>query len=175
MSSARDHAREIDGGACAEAVGITLRVNGKSLRLQVDPATTLLDLLRERLDLTGTKKGCDHGQCGACTVLVDGQRINACLALAVTKDGAEVLTIEGLAEGDVLHPLQDAFIEEDAFQCGYCTSGQICSALGLIREGRAKSPPDIRELMSGNLCRCGAYPNIVRAIERVMADEGKTP
>jgi xanthine dehydrogenase YagT iron-sulfur-binding subunit len=168
MSRVQGRAEEVDVGADAGAVWVALEVNGKALRLQVDPSTTLLDLLRERLRLTGTKKGCDHGQCGACTVLVDGQRINACLALAVMKDGSEVTTIEGVAEGDVLHPLQAAFIEEDAFQCGYCTSGQICSALGLLREGRAKTAPEIRELMSGNLCRCGAYTNIVRAIERVI-------
>src|SRR6185369_14184577 len=133
--------------------------------LQVEPWTTLLDLLRDGLNLTGTKKGCDHGQCGACTVLVDGERINSCLALAVMKDGAEVTTIEGLAVGDVLHPLQDAFIEHDAFQCGYCTPGQICSAVGMLREGKAKTTDDVRELMSGNICRCGAYLNIVAAIE----------
>jgi len=129
----------------------------------------LLDLLREHLDLTGTKKGCDHGQCGACTVLVDGRRINACLSLAIMQDGASITTIEGLADGDTLHPLQRAFVEHDAFQCGYCTPGQICSAVGLIDEGHAQTRDDIRELMSGNICRCGAYPNIVAAIEQVMA------
>jgi len=133
----------------------------------------LLDLLRERLDLTGTKKGCDHGQCGACTVLVDGKRINSCLTLAVMKDGAEITTIEGLANGDDLHPLQAAFVEYDAFQCGYCTPGQICSAVGLMSEGRAETTDDIRELMSGNICRCGAYPNIVAAIENVMQSNGQ--
>jgi len=152
---------------------IELTVNGTRRRMEVAPWTTLLDLLREEMDLTGTKKGCDHGQCGACTVLVDGQRINSCLALAVTKDGAEIVTIEGLAAGDgTLHPLQEAFIEHDAFQCGYCTPGQICSAVGLLKEGRAKSADEIRELMSGNLCRCGAYPNIVAAIEQAMRQEG---
>jgi xanthine dehydrogenase YagT iron-sulfur-binding subunit len=136
----------------------------------------LLDLLRERLDLTGTKKGCDHGQCGACTVLVDGKRINSCLTLAVMKDGAQIVTIEGLARGEELHPMQKAFIEMDAFQCGYCTPGQICSAVGLLQEGHARSADDIRELMSGNICRCGAYPNIVAAIEQVMrAKRGKAP
>jgi xanthine dehydrogenase YagT iron-sulfur-binding subunit len=129
---------------------------------------TLLDLLRERLGLTGTKKGCDHGQCGACTVLIDGKRMNACLVLAVTRYGAEVTTIEGLGTPDALHPLQQAFIDHDAFQCGYCTPGQICSAAGLIAEGRARSREEIRELMSGNLCRCGAYTNIVDAIEEVL-------
>lgn len=147
---------------------ITLKVNGAEKRLEVAPWTTLLDLLRERLDLTGTKKGCDHGQCGACTVLVDGRRVNSCLTLAIMKDGAEVVTIEGLAEGGALHPLQQAFIEHDAFQCGYCTPGQICSAVGLMNEGRAKTADDIRELMSGNVCRCGAYPNILAAVQEVM-------
>ena len=147
---------------------ITLKINGVKNQIELAPWTTLLDALREYLDLTGTKKGCDHGQCGACTVLVDGKRINSCLALSIMKDGAEITTIEGLAEGDVLHPLQSAFIEHDAFQCGYCTPGQICSAVGLIGEGRAETEDDIRELMSGNICRCGAYPNIVAAIQQVM-------
>jgi xanthine dehydrogenase YagT iron-sulfur-binding subunit len=147
---------------------VTLHVNGVARQLSVAPWTTLLDALRLHLDLTGTKKGCDHGQCGACTVLVDGRRINSCLTLAVMKDGAQVTTIEGLAQGNALHPLQQAFIEHDAFQCGYCTPGQICSAAGLIAEGRAHTADDIRELMSGNICRCGAYPNIVAAIEEVM-------
>jgi xanthine dehydrogenase YagT iron-sulfur-binding subunit len=147
---------------------VSLLVNGVARRLTIAPWTTLLDALRLHLDLTGTKKGCDHGQCGACTVLVDGRRINSCLTLAVMKDGAQVTTIEGLAQGSTLHPLQQAFIEHDAFQCGYCTPGQICSAAGLIAEGRAKTADDIRELMSGNICRCGAYPNIVAAIEEVM-------
>ena len=124
--------------------------------------------MRDHLDLTGTKKGCDHGQCGACTVLVDGRRVNSCLTLAVMKDGANVTTIEGLATKDALHPLQQAFIDHDAFQCGYCTPGQICSAVGLIAEGKAKSADEIRELMSGNICRCGAYPNIVAAIQQAM-------
>jgi xanthine dehydrogenase YagT iron-sulfur-binding subunit len=146
---------------------ITLKVNGVEQRLEVAPWTTLLDLLRERLNLTGTKKGCDHGQCGACTVLVNGRRVNSCMTLAIMKDGAEVVTIEGLADGGALHPLQQAFIERDAFQCGYCTPGQICSAVGLMNEGRAKTEDDIRELMSGNICRCGAYPNILSAIQDV--------
>jgi xanthine dehydrogenase YagT iron-sulfur-binding subunit len=149
-------------------IAITLDVNGVEHKLNVAPWTTLLDALREHLDLTGTKKGCDHGQCGACTVLADGRRINACLTLAVMKDGAQVTTIEGLAQGPMLHALQQAFIEHDAFQCGYCTPGQICSAAGLIAEGRARSADEIRELMSGNLCRCGAYPNILAAIEQVL-------
>jgi xanthine dehydrogenase YagT iron-sulfur-binding subunit len=147
---------------------ITLKVNGEEKRLEIAPWTTLLDALRERLNLTGTKKGCDHGQCGACTVLVDGKRINSCMALAIMKDGAEVVTIEGLARGDALHPLQQAFIEHDAFQCGYCTPGQICSAAGLMNEGRAQTADEIRELMSGNICRCGAYPNILTAIQQAM-------
>jgi xanthine dehydrogenase YagT iron-sulfur-binding subunit len=156
----------------AEAT-IELHVNGVARRLTIAPWTTLLDALRLYLDLTGTKKGCDHGQCGACTVLVDGRRINSCLTLAVMKDGAQVTTIEGLAQGSTLHPLQQAFIEHDAFQCGYCTPGQICSAAGLIAEGKAHTSDDIRELMSGNICRCGAYTNIVAAIDEVMAGSGK--
>ena len=145
---------------------ISLTVNGvrKDVSLE-DPRVTLLDLLRERLFLTGTKKGCDRGQCGACTVLVDGRRVNACLALAVTLDGAEVLTIEGLADGDRLHPVQAAFIEHDGFQCGFCTPGQIMSAVGLIQEGEARADPArIQEGMSGNLCRCGAHAGIVDAV-----------
>ena len=151
-----------------ETVGISLTINGEVRTLQVAPWTTLLDLLREGLDLTGTKKGCDHGQCGACTVLVDGKRINSCLALAVMKDGAEITTIEGLGRAGAMHPLQEAFVEHDAFQCGYCTPGQICSAAGMIAEGHARSRDEIREAMSGNICRCGAYTNIVDAIEDVM-------
>ena len=147
---------------------VTLHVNGIERKLVVTPWTSLLDALRLYLDLTGTKKGCDHGQCGACTVLVDGRRIYSCLTLAIMKDGAQVTTIEGLAQGSAPHPLQQAFIEHDAFQCGYCTPGQICSAAGLIAEGRAHTADEIRELMSGNICRCGAYSNIVAAIEEVM-------
>ena len=149
-------------------IGITLTINGQRRELQVAPWTTLLDLLRERLDLTGTKKGCDHGQCGACTVLIDGKRINSCLKLAVSVDGSDITTIEGLGQPGNLHPLQAAFIEHDAFQCGYCTPGQICSAQGLINEGHARSREEVREQMSGNICRCGAYTNIVDAIEDVM-------
>src|SRR6202140_4280041 len=151
-----------------DKISVELIVNGAETKLSVAPWTTLLDALREHLDLTGTKKGCDHGQCGACTVLVDGRRINSCLTLAVMKDGAKVTTIEGLAANDALHPLQQAFIDHDAFQCGYCTPGQICSAAGLIAEGKAKSADQIRELMSGNICRCAAYPNIVAAIKQAM-------
>jgi xanthine dehydrogenase YagT iron-sulfur-binding subunit len=156
-------------------MAVTLHVNGIERKLAIAPWTTLLDALRLHLDLTGTKKGCDHGQCGACTVLVDGRRIYSCLTLAVMKDGAQVITIEGLAQGNTLHPLQQAFIEHDALQCGYCTPGQICSAASLIAEGKAGSADDIRELMSGNICRCGAYPNIVAAIEQVMFGKKETP
>jgi xanthine dehydrogenase YagT iron-sulfur-binding subunit len=151
-----------------EMVSVSLTVNGSLQTLSLAPRTTLLDVLREHLDLTGTKKGCDQGQCGACTILIDGRRINSCLTFAAMYDGAQITTIEGLAVNGVLHPLQQAFIDHDAFQCGYCTSGQICSAAGLIAEGRAKSADEIRELMSGNICRCGAYPNIVAAIEQVV-------
>jgi len=151
-----------------EKTPVRLTVNGNRMELTVAPWTTLLDALRDHLNLTGTKKGCDHGQCGACTVLVDGRRINSCLTLAVMKEGAEIVTIEGLAPDGALHPLQQAFIDHDAFQCGYCTSGQICSAAGLIAEGKARTPNEIRELMSGNICRCGAYPNIVAAILQAM-------
>jgi xanthine dehydrogenase YagT iron-sulfur-binding subunit len=143
---------------------ISLRVNGADRTLAVDPRTTLLDALRDRLGLTGAKKGCDHGQCGACTVLVDGRRVLSCLTLAVAAEGAGVTTIEGLARGDALHPVQAAFVEHDAFQCGFCTPGQILSAVGLIAEGRARTEGEVREAMSGNLCRCGAYPNIVAAV-----------
>ncbi|MFZ3238014.1 MAG: (2Fe-2S)-binding protein [Stellaceae bacterium] len=154
--------------AVPDKIPVSLVVNGVETQLEIAPWTSLLDALRDRLDLTGTKKGCDHGQCGACTVLVDGRRILSCLTLAVMKDGAEVTTIEGLAADGALHPLQQAFIDHDAFQCGYCTPGQICSAAGLIAEGRAKTADEIRELMSGNICRCGAYPNIVAAIQQAM-------
>jgi xanthine dehydrogenase YagT iron-sulfur-binding subunit len=144
----------------------TLTVNGVTQTIQLDdPRVTLLDLLRERLELTGTKKGCDRGQCGACTVIVDGRRINSCLALAISHDGADVLTIEGLADGDLLHPVQEAFLTHDGLQCGFCTPGQIMSAIGLIREGQAGDDPErVREGMSGNLCRCGAYQGITQAV-----------
>jgi xanthine dehydrogenase YagT iron-sulfur-binding subunit len=168
----------------AELANVTLLVNGEEHSLELDTRTSLLDLLREHLGLTGAKKGCDHGQCGACTVLLDGRRANACLALAVAHDGAEIVTIEGLAQNSSLHPLQAAFVEHDAFQCGYCTPGQICSAIGMLDEVEAGWPShvshdvaaqpsldahEIRERMSGNICRCGAYPNIVAAIEEVSS------
>jgi xanthine dehydrogenase YagT iron-sulfur-binding subunit len=156
-------------------VPVTLQVNGRKYELKLEPRVTLLDALREYLGLTGTKKGCDHGQCGACTVLVDGRRIYSCLTLAVMQAGARVTTIEGLADGDRLHPVQEAFLHRDAFQCGYCTSGQICSAVGLLNEGQARSDADIRELMSGNICRCGAYPNIVAAIQDARAGQKNGP
>jgi xanthine dehydrogenase YagT iron-sulfur-binding subunit len=158
---------------------MTLQVNGAQRSVSADTRTSLLDLLREQLDLTGTKKGCDHGQCGACTVLIDGRRANSCLALAVACDGAEITTVEGLADGAEPHPLQTAFMDFDAFQCGYCTPGQLCSAAGMLAEGGPSAvtadltddPPltaeEIRERMNGNLCRCGAYVNIVAAIEEV--------
>jgi len=150
-------------------VDLTLRINGADRALKVDPRVTLLDLLREGLGMTGTKKGCDMGQCGACTVLVDGRRVNSCLALAASVNGAAVTTIEGLApDGDKLHPVQAAFLAEDGFQCGYCTPGQIMSAVALLAEGHATSDDEIRERMSGNICRCGAYPNIVAAIRRAQ-------
>jgi xanthine dehydrogenase YagT iron-sulfur-binding subunit len=152
--------------AMADLIPVNLRVNGKSYPLQIEPQVTLLDALRERIGLTGSKKGCDRGQCGACTVLADGHRINSCLALAASYEGAEITTVEGLAHGEELHPIQAAFIKHDGFQCGYCTSGQIMSAVGLLREG---CPPGmtVRECMSGNICRCGAYNGIVAAIEEV--------
>jgi xanthine dehydrogenase YagT iron-sulfur-binding subunit len=151
----------------ANTRSITLNINGTPRTLQVAPYVSLLDGLREYLDLTGTKKGCDHGQCGACTVLCDGKRIISCLTLAVMKDGSEITTIEGIAGEEGLHPLQKAFIEHDAFQCGYCTPGQICSAIGMFQEGKAKTRADVQELMSGNLCRCGANTNIINAIMEV--------
>jgi xanthine dehydrogenase YagT iron-sulfur-binding subunit len=157
-----------NGRTLPDAVPVAITINGTLRQLDLLPWTTLLDLLRDELNLTGTKKGCDHGQCGACTVLVDGKPINACLTLAVMKDGSAVTTIEGLAGAGELHPMQEAFIQHDAFQCGYCTPGQICSAVALIEEGHARTREEIRELMSGNLCRCGAYVNIVGAIEHVM-------
>ena len=161
-------ALRVDPAQPIGTVPIALTINGQRRSLQVEPWTTLLDLLREGEQLTGTKKGCDHGQCGACTVLVDGRRMNSCLLLAVTRDGADITTIEGLASGDTLHPLQQAFMDHDAFQCGYCTPGQICSAKALIDEGVAHTRDEVREAMSGNLCRCGAYTNIVDAVLSVL-------
>jgi xanthine dehydrogenase YagT iron-sulfur-binding subunit len=152
----------------APSISVNLTINGTRHALTLDPRSTLLDILREHLDLTGSKKGCDQGQCGACTVLIDGRRVLSCLTLAVMKEGASITTVEGLAKDGKLHPLQQAFIDHDAFQCGYCTPGQICSAAGLIAEGKAKSADEIRELMSGNICRCGAYSNIVAAIQQAM-------
>ncbi len=153
--------------ALFEKIPLNLEINGKAYSLTVEPRVTLLDLLREQLHLTGTKKGCDYGQCGACTVHVNGKRINSCLSLAVMNEGKKITTIEGLADGDKLHPMQDAFIKHDGFQCGYCTPGQIMSALACINEGHANSRDEIREFMSGNICRCGAYPNIVDAVLEV--------
>jgi xanthine dehydrogenase YagT iron-sulfur-binding subunit len=152
---------------------VQLRINGNEHRLRLDTRTTLLDALREHIGLSGTKKGCDLGQCGACTILIDGRRVNACLTLAVMQQGKEIVTIEGLAKEGELHPMQAAFIEEDGFQCGYCTPGQIISAVGLLDEGRTGSDAEIREFMSGNLCRCGAYPKIVAAIRSVAARGGR--
>ena len=152
-------------------IACELTVNGERHALRIEPRVTLLDALRERLHLYGTKKGCDHGQCGACTVLVDGTRVNACLTLAITHTGAQIQTIEGLASGELLHPMQQAFVTHDALQCGYCTPGQIMSACGLVAEGQAHSDAEIREAMSGNLCRCGAYANIVAAVRSVVDGE----
>lgn len=169
-----------------DALPLNFFVNGQSRTLSVDASATLLDVLREQLTLSGTKKGCDHGQCGACTVLVDGRRINACLTLAIMQEGRSITTIEGLADGDILHDLQKAFVEHDAFQCGYCTPGQICSAVGFVNEGHASAERSrdaksdealrdvIREFMSGNLCRCGAYTNIVDAIMDVLKKRERT-
>ena len=148
-------------------VPLSLRINGKEHRLRVDTRTTLLDCLRETVALTGTKKGCDHGQCGACTVHVNGRRVNSCLSLALMNDGDEITTIEGLGTPDELHPMQAAFVAHDAYQCGYCTSGQIMSAVALLKEPCGPDDADVKELMSGNICRCGAYPNIVAAIQQV--------
>lgn len=158
-----------------EKIGLILKINGVQHQLNIEPRVTLLDALREYLGLTGTKKGCDRGECGACTVLVDGKRINSCLTLAVMQMGKSIITIEGLAENEQLHPIQKAFIEHDAFQCGYCTSGQIVSAVGLLAEMQPKSDTEIREGMSGNLCRCGAYHHIVAAVREVVENTENAP
>ena len=153
-----------------ETHSIALKINGSPYHLNLLPWVSLLDTLREELHLTGTKKGCDHGQCGACTVLIDGKRVLSCLTLSVMKDGAEITTIEGIAGEEELHPLQKAFIENDAFQCGYCTPGQICSAVGMLQEGKANTREEVQELMSGNLCRCGASKGIIDAIMQVKQE-----
>lgn len=162
-------ASELDEKAAAyfEKVPVSLEINGAVQKLSIEPRVTLLDLLREQLALPGTKKGCDHGQCGACTVHVDGKRVLSCMSLAVMQEGKMITTIEGLADGDKLHPMQEAFIKHDGFQCGYCTPGQIMSGVACIREGHANSDDEIREYMSGNICRCGAYSNIVKAVADV--------
>jgi xanthine dehydrogenase YagT iron-sulfur-binding subunit len=158
--------------SATESVTVTLTINGAAHTLAIEPRVTLLDALREHLGMYGTKKGCDHGQCGACTVLVNGERVNSCLTLAVMHPGDDITTIEGLADGDALHPVQAAFIKHDAFQCGYCTPGQICSAVALIKEGHAKTDAEISEQMAGNICRCGAYQNIVAAVREAMQPTG---
>lgn len=166
--------KKLDETAAAyfEKQSLRLEINGKPYDLSVEPRTTLLDLLREQLHLTGSKKGCDHGQCGACTVHVNGRRVLSCLSLAVMQDGKKITTIEGLGTEDHLHPMQEAFIKHDGFQCGYCTPGQIMSAVACVREGHAGSEEEIRAYMSGNICRCGAYPNIVDAILEVNSKGG---
>ena len=152
---------------------VSLRINGQAKTLRLEPRTTLLDALREYLDLTGTKKGCDHGQCGACTVHIDGQRVNSCLTLAMMAQGKEITTIEGLAKDNALHPMQEAFLKHDGFQCGYCTPGQIMSGVACVREGHATTEEQAREWMSGNLCRCGAYPNILAAVREAAGQPDK--
>ncbi|MET0310489.1 MAG: (2Fe-2S)-binding protein [Burkholderiaceae bacterium] len=159
-------------GPGAQRLNVRINVNGREVSAPVTPNVSLLDFLRDRVGLTGTKKGCDHGQCGACTVLCDGERVLSCLTLAVMREGCEVETVEGLAQGDVLSPLQEAFIRHDAFQCGYCTPGQLCSAQGLVNEGKCRTLDDVRELMSGNICRCGAYPQIAQAVAEVALGTG---
>ncbi len=190
-SAAEQTASASAQAAVGEKVAVRLRVNGSNYGLRLDPRVSLLNLLREQLDLTGTKKGCDHGQCGACTVLVNGRRINSCLALAVIYDGREITTVEGLARGDELHPLQAAFIRHEGFQCGYCTSGQLCSAVAMLKEveqgaashvtpdvrrrGRVElTDEEIRERMSGNICRCGAYPGIVAAVREAGGESERS-
>lgn len=165
LSKAGEHHESI--ASLLEKTPLQMEVNGKAVQVLVDPGVSLLDMLREQLGLTGTKKGCDQGHCGACIVHVDGKRVNSCLSEAADNNGKKITTIEGLADGETLHPMQEAFIKHDAFQCGYCTPGQIMSAVACIREGQANSPDDIREYMSDNICRCGAYPNIVAAVTEV--------
>ncbi len=167
LTKAADEGTTEKIAAAFEQIPLSLEINGKLHSMNIEPRVTLLDLLRERLQLTGTKKGCDHGQCGACTVHIDGRRVNSCLTLAVMAHGKKVTTIEGLSKGDDLHPMQNAFIEFDGFQCGYCTPGQIMSAVCCIREGHANTPDEVREYMSGNICRCGAYSNIIEAVMNV--------
>jgi xanthine dehydrogenase YagT iron-sulfur-binding subunit len=169
MTNSQPQAGDLDD----KGLAVTLRVNGQDHALRIDPRMTLLDCLREVLKLTGTKKGCDHGQCGACTVHIDGRRANSCLALAGAQTGREIVTIEGIGAPGSLHPMQAAFLEKDAYQCGYCTSGQIMSAVALLGEPCGPSDDDVREFMSGNICRCGAYPNIVAAIQQVRRASGK--
>jgi xanthine dehydrogenase YagT iron-sulfur-binding subunit len=161
-----------NNGPFSPTLGVDMTINNEKTHLEIDPRVSLLDALRENLSMTGTKKGCDRGQCGACTVLVNGRRVNSCLTLAALCHGAAITTIEGLADGDNLHPMQEAFIKHDAYQCGYCTPGQICSAIGLLKEGHAKTSAEIHESMSGNICRCGTYNNIVDAIREVQAKTG---
>ena len=166
-SAAIDNGLDEKVAVAFEQMPLQVEINGTMHKLSIEPRVTLLDLVREQLHLTGTKKGCDHGQCGACTVHIDGTRVNSCLTLAMTTEGSKITTIEGLADGERLHPMQEAFIKHDGFQCGYCTPGQIMSAVACIREGHANTPDEIREYMSGNICRCGAYANIVEAITDV--------
>ena len=172
LIKAADGNLDEEGAKFFEQQSIRIEVNGKQHQLSIEPRVTLLDLLREQLHLTGTKKGCDYGQCGACTVHVNGERVLSCLSLAVMQNGKKVTTIEGLADGEKLHPMQEAFIKHDGFQCGYCTPGQIMSAVACVREGHANSAEDVRQYMSGNICRCGAYPNIVDAIMEVKEKGG---
>jgi xanthine dehydrogenase YagT iron-sulfur-binding subunit len=171
MASVRGNA---EAPMFAQSLALRVRVNGVQHHLlDVDARVSLLDLLRRRLDLTGAKKGCNRGECGACTVLLEGRRVNACMVLAAAVDGMEVITVEGLADGETLHPVQRAFIDHDAFQCGFCTSGQVISAVACLREGRTSSEAEIREWMSGNICRCGSYPQIVEAVKAVAAEGGR--
>lgn len=166
---AREGAKD-EGFVPEKAVPVTLKINGKTYKLKLEPRVTLLDCLREKLSLTGTKKGCDHGQCGACTIHINGQRVNSCLSLAVMHEGDEITTIEGIGRAEALHPMQKAFVDKDAFQCGYCTPGQIMSACALLKEKCGPRDADVREAMSGNICRCGAYQNILNAVQTVRGN-----